>query len=111
MVAAYQQLIADGYLVSRQRSGIFVNEWSTGSSDADDAMLIDEIRTKIQTRRGIQAGLDEILLTMSTQNDEAVLGCQPDLFGEWYAQGVYHLVEEVYLQHIDLCVAFDDIGQ
>jgi DNA-binding transcriptional regulator YhcF (GntR family) len=26
VVAAYQQLIADGYLVSRQRSGIFVNE-------------------------------------------------------------------------------------
>ena len=26
VVAAYQQLIADNYLVSRQRSGIFVNE-------------------------------------------------------------------------------------
>ena len=26
VVASYQQLIADGYLVSRQRSGIFVNE-------------------------------------------------------------------------------------
>ncbi len=26
VVAAYQQLIADGYLISRQRSGIFVNE-------------------------------------------------------------------------------------
>ena len=26
VVAAYQQLVADGYLVSRQRSGIFVNE-------------------------------------------------------------------------------------
>ena len=26
VVAAYQQLIADGYLVSRQRSGIFVDE-------------------------------------------------------------------------------------
>ena len=26
VVAAYQQLISDGYLVSRQRSGIFVNE-------------------------------------------------------------------------------------
>ncbi len=149
VVAAYQQLIADGYLVSRQRSGIFVNsemletrvgysndtspaakaesaawarrikvmpaairevhdhpnwrqypfpfidgkfdstlfplaewreanrlslgvadvsEWSTGSGDADDAMLIEEIRTKILTRRGIQAGPDEILVTMGTQN-------------------------------------------
>lgn len=149
VVAAYQQLIADGYLVTRQRSGIFVNEeiletrvvhngegslaaqaesaswerrtkslpahwrevhdqpnwrqypypfidgkfdsslfplaewreasrlalgvadvneWSTGSGDADDPRLIEEIRTKILTRRGIQAGRDEILITMGTQN-------------------------------------------
>ncbi|MDH3434929.1 MAG: GntR family transcriptional regulator, partial [Gammaproteobacteria bacterium] len=149
VVAAYQQLVADGYLVSRQRSGIFVNEemlearvghsgegslaaqaesaawarrvkslperwreeydqpnwrhypfpfidgkfdsslfpltewreanrlalgvadvneWSTGSGDTDDPQLIDEIRTKILTRRGIQAGSDEILITMGTQN-------------------------------------------
>lgn len=149
VVAAYQQLIADGYLVSRQRSGIFVNEemletrvgyrntnsptaqaesaswarrirlapaalreihdhpnwrhypfpfidgkfdstlfplaewreanrlslgvadveeWSTGSGDADDPMLIEQIRTKILTRRGIQAAPDEILITMGTQN-------------------------------------------
>ena len=149
VVAAYQQLIAEGYLVSRQRSGIFVNqemlqarvgfsgdsspaakaesavwakrikglpaafrevhdhpnwrqypfpfidgkfdsslfpitewreanrlslsvadvnEWSTGSGDADDSMLIEEIRTKILTRRGIQAKSDQILVTMGTQN-------------------------------------------
>jgi GntR family transcriptional regulator/MocR family aminotransferase len=149
-VVAYQQLVAEGYLVSRARSGIFVNEemletrvgyssntvptseaekaawkkrtkrpimagpfvaqdlpnwtrypypfvdgkfdaslfpiaewreasrlslsvadvrnWSTGSGDADDAMLIDEIRSKILTRRGIQARSDEILITMGTQN-------------------------------------------
>lgn len=149
VVAAYQQLIADGYLVSRQRSGIFVNEeiletrvshrddtspaaraetaawqrrvinlpaqsrephdqpnwrqypfpfidgkfdaslfpltewreavrlslsvadvsdWSAGSGDADDSMLVEQIRTKILTRRGIQADSDEILVTMGTQN-------------------------------------------
>ncbi|MDH5260336.1 MAG: PLP-dependent aminotransferase family protein [Gammaproteobacteria bacterium] len=149
VVAAYQQLIADGYLVSRQRSGIFVNEkmlesrvgaaskasvagravaapwilqdyakrlpgegsdqlpnwsrypfpfidgkfdstlfplaewreasrlslsvadvveWSMGSGDADDPMLLNEIRTKILTRRGIQARPDQILITMGTQN-------------------------------------------
>lgn len=45
-----------------------VNEWSTGSGDADDAMLIDEIRSKILSRRGIQARSDEILITMGTQN-------------------------------------------
>lgn len=149
VVATYQQLIADGYLVSRQRSGIFVNEemlksrvghrdvasaaakaesaawqrrvkelparrrkvpdqpnwrqypypfidgrfdaslfpltewreanrlslsvadsadWSTGSGAADDSLLIEQIRTKILTRRGIQADSDEILITMGTQN-------------------------------------------
>jgi GntR family transcriptional regulator/MocR family aminotransferase len=149
VVAAYQQLIADGYLVSRQRSGIFVNEeilqtrvghsgegsraaqaesaawarrvrslparwrdihdqpnwrhypypfidgkfdttlfplaewreanrlalsvadvneWATDSGDSDDPKLIEQIRTKILTRRGIQAGADEILITMGTQN-------------------------------------------
>ena len=149
VVASYQQLIADGYLISRQRSGIFVSEeilktrvgatggtpntqrskttpwlreshpqrevgrsacdipnwshypypfidgkfdstlfpltewreacrlslsvadvvdWSTGSGDADDPMLLDEIRTKILTRRGIQARRDQILITMGTQN-------------------------------------------
>jgi len=149
VVAAYQQLIADGYLVSRQRSGIFVNEeilesrvghsgegsvaaqaesaawarrvrslparwrevhdqpnwrhypypfidgkfdtslfplaewreanrlalgvadvneWSTDSGDTDDPKLIEEIRTKILTRRGIHASADEILITMGTQN-------------------------------------------
>lgn len=149
VVAAYQQLVADGYLVSRQRSGIFVSEemlktrvgaatrspnarlskstplhteavpyremnwrsrdlpnwshypypfidgkfdsslfpltewreasrlslsvadvvdWSTGSGDADDPMLLDEIRTKFLTRRGIQARPDQILVTLGTQN-------------------------------------------
>jgi GntR family transcriptional regulator/MocR family aminotransferase len=133
VVASYQQLIEDGYLISRQRSGIFVSEeilktrvgaggstpgtrrtkttpwlrdlpsqravgrpahdipnwshypypfidgkfdstlfplaewreasrlslsvadvvdWSTGSGDADDPMLLEQIRTKILTRRG-----------------------------------------------------------
>ena len=150
VVAAYQQLIAEGYLTSRQRSGVFVNDemlesrvgfardvspanaaksaawkkrtkrldlggpvaaqdlpnwdqypypfidgkfdsslfplaewreasrlalsvsdvrdWSTGNADADDPMLIDEIRSKILTRRGIQARSDEILVTMGAQN-------------------------------------------
>jgi len=149
VVAVYQQMVSDGYLVSRQRSGIFVNEkmlesrvgaggrssaagraraapwlrpavadrprgqdmqhlpnwsrypypfidgkfdstlfpitewreasrlslsvadvveWSTGSGDADDPMLLEEIRTKILTRRGIQARPDQILITTGTQN-------------------------------------------
>jgi GntR family transcriptional regulator / MocR family aminotransferase len=149
VVLAYQQLIAEGYLVSQQRSGIFVNkemldtrvgfsgtvaaasseeaarwrraikrsasenraardlpdwskypypfidgkfdsslfplaewreasrlalsvadvrDWSIGSGDADDPMLLAEIRTKILPRRGIQARSDEILITLGTQH-------------------------------------------
>ncbi len=149
VVLAYQQLIAEGYLISQQRSGIFVNkemldtrvgfsgevaaasneeaarwrraikspasenraarelpnwakypypfidgkfdsslfplaewreanrlalsvadvrDWSTGSGDADDPMLLEQIRTKILPRRGIQARSDEILITLGTQN-------------------------------------------
>lgn len=45
-----------------------VREWSTGSGDADDPMLIEEVRSKILPRRGIQARSDEILITMGTQN-------------------------------------------
>ena len=45
-----------------------VVDWSTGRGDADDPMLLDEIRTKILTRRGIQARPDQILVTMGTQN-------------------------------------------
>ncbi|MFT7287607.1 MAG: GntR family transcriptional regulator/MocR family aminotransferase, partial [Halieaceae bacterium] len=45
-----------------------VGDWSVGSGDADDAMLLDEIRTKMLTRRGIHARSDGILLTLGTQN-------------------------------------------
>lgn len=45
-----------------------VREWSTGSGDADDPMLVEEVRTKILTRRGIHARPDEILITMGTQH-------------------------------------------
>lgn len=150
VVAAYQQLIVEGYLVSRQRSGIFVcdgmldsrvgyggdvvppnrkesaawqkrfkrwdtaspvvvqdlpnwqqypypfidgkfdpslfplaewreatrlalsvadvRDWSLGSGDADDPMLVEQIRSKLLTRRGIQARPDEILITAGAQN-------------------------------------------
>jgi len=45
-----------------------VRNWSAGSGDADDPMLVDEIRGKILTRRGIQVRSDEILVTMGAQN-------------------------------------------
>lgn len=147
VVLAYQQLIAEGHIVSRQRSGLYVNEefvrgrqfdrvggppepmpgadwrrrfktraedtatwrcppdwqkypfpfiegrfdpslfpiaewreasrlalsvrevhhWATDAGDADDAMLIEEIRTKVLPRRGIAAQPGEILVTAGTQ--------------------------------------------
>jgi GntR family transcriptional regulator/MocR family aminotransferase len=44
-----------------------IHEWSNDSGDVDDPMLIEEIRTKVLPRRGIQAGPDEILITIGAQ--------------------------------------------
>lgn len=44
-----------------------VNQWSTHNDEVDDCMLIDEIRTKILPRRGIQARAEEILITVGAQ--------------------------------------------
>lgn len=44
-----------------------VEKWSTDNGDADDAGLIDQIRTKLLPRRGISAGSDEILITAGEQ--------------------------------------------
>ncbi|WP_068547425.1 PLP-dependent aminotransferase family protein [Thalassotalea crassostreae] len=41
--------------------------WGQLKSGEDDPMLLDEIRTKILPRRGIQASRDEILITVGTQ--------------------------------------------
>ena len=61
--------IAEWREASRLALGVAdVRDWSTGSGDADDPMLIDEIRSKILTRRGIQARSDEILITLGARN-------------------------------------------
>ncbi|WNC72254.1 PLP-dependent aminotransferase family protein [Thalassotalea psychrophila] len=44
-----------------------IYHWSELYGDDDDPMLLDEIRTKILPRRGIQASQDEILITVGTQ--------------------------------------------
>lgn len=41
--------------------------WSKSHSNGDDPKLIDEIRSKILPRRGIQASSDEILITVGAQ--------------------------------------------
>ena len=50
-----------------------VRDWSAGRGDADDPMLIEEIRSKILTRRGINARSDEILVTMGSQNSHFLI--------------------------------------
>ncbi|MEJ8566570.1 PLP-dependent aminotransferase family protein [Elongatibacter sediminis] len=45
-----------------------VNEGTVTEGDADDPMLIDEIRSKMLPRRGITAQPDEILITLGEQN-------------------------------------------
>lgn len=50
-----------------------ISQWSTDAGDADDPMLIEEIRTKVLPRRGIQARPDEILITVGTQQALALL--------------------------------------
>ena len=44
-----------------------IGQWSIDGGDADDPMLIEEIRTKVLPRRGIQARPDEILITVGAQ--------------------------------------------
>ncbi|HLF30569.1 MAG TPA: PLP-dependent aminotransferase family protein [Xanthomonadales bacterium] len=45
-----------------------INEGTVTEGDADDPVLIEEIRTKMLPRRGITAGPDEILITPGEQN-------------------------------------------
>lgn len=44
-----------------------INEWAGETGDLDDPMLVEQIRTKILPRRGIQARPEEILITVGTQ--------------------------------------------
>lgn len=45
-----------------------IREGSVTEGDADDPVLIEEIRTKMLPRRGINARTDEILITLGEQN-------------------------------------------
>ncbi len=45
-----------------------INSWAGDSGDADDASLIEQIRTKILPQRGIAANPDEILMTVGSQH-------------------------------------------
>lgn len=45
-----------------------INDWSRARGDADDPLLIEQIRTQILPRRGISARPDEILITNGAQH-------------------------------------------
>ena len=45
-----------------------INSWAGETGDIDDPMLIEQIRTRILPRRGIQARPEEILITVGTQH-------------------------------------------
>jgi GntR family transcriptional regulator/MocR family aminotransferase len=60
--------VAEWREASRQALSVRdIGQWSMDGGDADDPMLIEEIRTKVLPRRGIQARPDEILITVGAQ--------------------------------------------
>ncbi|MBB4063957.1 MocR-like pyridoxine biosynthesis transcription factor PdxR [Gellertiella hungarica] len=59
----------------------WLDAWTDDRYTEDDPMLIDQIRQRLLPRRGIQAGRDEILVTMGAQNALYLLAklfCGPD---------------------------------
>lgn len=48
-------------------SSLLTRDWLGDSVDADDHMLVEQLRSRILPRRGIRCGADEILVTMGTQ--------------------------------------------
>ncbi len=50
-----------------------INHWAGETGDADDPALIEQIRTRILPRRGIQAKPDEILVTVGAQQALALV--------------------------------------
>ncbi len=45
-----------------------ISEWLTDSIDGDDAMLLEQLHTKVLPNRGVWAGAEEILITLGTQH-------------------------------------------
>ncbi len=54
---------------SRQATSSLVSrQWFVDSVDADDPLLLQQLRTRVLPRRGIRCNEDEILVTLGTQN-------------------------------------------
>lgn len=54
--------------VRQAMSRKWLDAWTDDRFAADDPMLIEQIRQRVLTRRGIMAGTDEILVTLGAQN-------------------------------------------
>lgn len=52
----------------------WLDAWTDDRFTEDDPMLIDQIRQRLLPRRGIQAGRDEILVTLGAQNALYLIG-------------------------------------
>jgi GntR family transcriptional regulator/MocR family aminotransferase len=53
--------------VRQASSNLLTRDWLGDSADADDPMLIEQLRNRVLPRRGIRCGSDEILVTLGTQ--------------------------------------------
>ena len=61
---------------TRQALGVqAVREWAIDSYTVDDALLVEQIRTRILPRRGILAAPEEILVTVGAQHALYLLAC------------------------------------
>ena len=76
----YGQLDPELFPVSEWRectrqatSNLLTRDWLGDSADADDPMLIEQLRSRVLPRRGIRCSADEILVTLGTQQSLYIL--------------------------------------
>lgn len=48
-------------------SSLLTRDWLGDSVDADDPMLVEQLRSRVLPRRGIRCGAEEVLVTLGTQ--------------------------------------------
>ena len=67
--------IADWRQSTRQSLAVqTIQYWAKDAIDADDPLLVEQLRTRVLPRRGVWASPDEILVTLGTQQALYMLG-------------------------------------
>lgn len=74
-----------------------VVEWPQQAGDADDTMLVEEMRGKVLPMRGVEAGADEVLITLSSRHALQVVG---ELLTRRGAQVLLEQPVDVALEHV-----------